>query len=141
MDADFVAHLYRSTEQRSAYGSVSREHANWFCCHSNQKTHWCPFFPQRETAVVPPPFTVTDLFPSLIAYPLSIQLCVSLIVIRLGGFLCFMTFLHSSKSPRSITRYVWIHHTVVTSQRHIHFQWTIYHNEHTDTISIVYNEV
>ncbi len=69
----------------------------------------------------------------LVAYPLSIQLCVSLIVVRLGVFLCFMTFLHSSKSPRTTMRYVWIHHTVVTSQQHVHFL-------HTYTSSVVYNE-
>ncbi len=110
------------THMQQKYGSVSQEHANWFCCHSNQKTHRCPFFPQQQSAVAPPPFTTTDSFSSLVVYPLSIQLCVSLIFVQLGVF-CFMTFLYSLKSPRSTMRYVWIHHTVVTSQQHIHFQW------------------
>ncbi len=44
-----------------------------------------------------------------------------------------MTFLHSSKLPRSTTRYVWIYHTVVTSIDHPY-------TENTDTIFVVYNE-
>ncbi len=122
--------LHWLKESQNAYGSVSREHANWFCCHGNQKTH-----PQWQSAAVAPPFTTKDSFSSLIAYPLSIQLYVSLIVVQLGIFLYFITFLHSSKSSRSTMRYVWIHHTVVTLQRHIHFQW-ITHTLNTPTPSL-----
>ncbi len=41
------------------YGSGSREHANWFCCHSKQKTRWCPYKNQKLNATSQTPMLYT----------------------------------------------------------------------------------